>query len=125
MLTRFQQLYFSDSAICISLQGLKLINSNPAFLLIHTNIRRPVTSRSCSEDSHRAKQVCFQLAPSHLSELIDQMPFSQQLTKGSPSPPKWMNFRKISKRPLTPPPLFRGKCCDFLQRFFQIRNNPP
>ena len=41
-------------------------------------------------------------------------PSAHGLTKGSLPTPKRMNFRKSSKRPLTPPPIIFGKsCCGF------------
>ena len=42
---------------------------------------------------------------------------NQWTTKGSLSIPKWMNFRKISERPLSPPRPFFGKFhCDFFRK---------
>ena len=35
-----------------------------------------------------------------------------------------MNFRKISKRPLTPRPFFGKKCCDFFRKFIQTQKRP-
>ena len=73
------------------------------------------------------------------------MPFCQatcftQPVKGSPAPPKQMNFWKSSKRPLTPPPYFRKIILQFFPKFmtevssimakicninFLIENDPP
>ena len=51
-------------------------------------------------------------------------PCSHVMTKGSLPLPKRMNFRKSSKRPLTPPPLIFGKSyCGFFIRLYSLKNH--
>ena len=47
------------------------------------------------------------------------------LFKGRLSVPLSMNFWKSSKPPLTPPPPFWEKCCDFFYKIFWNGNDPP
>ena len=51
-------------------------------------------------------------------------PYLKPGTKGSVTPPKRMNFRKSSKRPLTSPLLIFGKlCCRFFKKLYSLKNH--
>ena len=49
---------------------------------------------------------------------VDMSPSINDGYKGSLSLPKRKNFWKIFERPLTPPPLFWEKCCNFFCKIF-------
>ena len=48
---------------------------------------------------------------------------NHQTFKGSLALPKRMNFRKSSKRPLTPPLIFGKSCCRFFKQLYSLKNH--
>ena len=52
---------------------------------------------------------------------LDQVSFHNN--KGCLSLPKQMNFRKNSKRPLTPPLIFGKSCCGFFKKLYSLKNH--
>ena len=47
----------------------------------------------------------------------------QERCKGCLTHPKRMNFRKSSKRPLTPPLIFGKSCCRFFIKLYSLKNH--
>ena len=69
----------------------------------------------------------LKLAPLKPCWVLDQRPFDEKgPDKGRSRGPFWMNFRKTSKRPLTPPPprpRFGKLCCAFFGRPENLQRN--